>query len=145
MDSSPGSKSAYVNVWQHSRIQTPVRSTGCPTWTAMAMSTEVLIRERRMLIDRSDLAVKAESPFLHVRPGHFVIVGGDQLDQGDWWMGQVIFCEGSVRRPRLPSLVQVADVDTGAITWINADAISDVIWSMDGLSLIHISEPTRPY
>jgi hypothetical protein len=61
-----------------------------------------------------------------------VIVGGDQLDQGDWWMGQVIFCEGSARHPRLPSLFQVADVDTGVITWINADSISDVIWSMDG-------------
>ena len=132
MDTSPGSKSAYVIVWQHTRTQTPVRSTGCQAWTAMAMSTEVLIYERRMSVDRSDLAVKAESPFLHVRPGHFVIVGGDQLDQGDWWMGQVIFCEGSARHPRLPSLFQVADVDTGVITWINADAISDVIWSMDG-------------
>ena len=98
----------------------------------MAISTEVLIHRRRMSVDHGDLAVKAEAPFLHVRPGHFVIVGGDQLDQGDWWMGQVIFCEGSARHPRLPSLFQVADVDTGVITWIHADAISDVIWSMDG-------------
>ena len=48
-------------------------------------------------------------------------------------MGQVIFfCERSVRHPRFPSLFQVADVDTGVIKWINADAVSDVIWSMDG-------------
>ena len=98
----------------------------------MAISTEVLIHGRRMSVDRSDLAVKAEPPSLHVRPGHFVIVGGGQFDQGDWWMGQVIFCEGSARNPRLPSLFQVADVDTGVVRWINADAISDVIWSMDG-------------
>ena len=98
----------------------------------MTISTEVLIHGRRMSDDRSDLAVKAEAPFLHVRPGHFVIVGGDQLDQGVWWMGQVILCEGSARHPRLPSLFQVADVDTGVITWINADAISDVIWSTEG-------------
>ena len=85
-----------------------------------------------MSVDHGDLTVKAEAPFLHVRPGHFVIVGGDHLDQGDWWMGQVIFCEGSSRHPKLPSLFQVADVDTGVIKWINADAVSDVIWSMDG-------------
>ena len=98
----------------------------------MAMSTGVLIYGRRMSVDHGDLAVKVEAPFLHVRPGHFVIVGGDRLDQGDWWMGQVIVCEGSARHPRLPSLFQVADVDSGVITWINADAVSDVIWSMDG-------------
>ena len=98
----------------------------------MAMSADVLICRRRMSVDHGDLAVKAEAPFLHVRPGHFVIVGGDRLGQGDWWMGQVIFCEGSARHPRLPSLFQVANVDTGVITWINADAVSDVIWSMDG-------------
>ena len=98
----------------------------------MAVSAEVLIHGRRMSADHSDLAVKAEAPFLHVRPGHFVIVGKDQLDQGDWWMGQVIFCEGSARHPRHPSPFQVADVGTGVVTWINADAISDVIWSMDG-------------
>ena len=47
-------------------------------------------------------------------------------------MGQVLFCEGSARHPRLSPLFQVADVDTGVIKWINADAVSDVIWSMDG-------------
>ena len=57
----------------------------------MAMSTGVLIHGWRMSVDHSDLAVKVEAPFLHVRPGHFVIVAVDQLDQGDWWMGQVIF------------------------------------------------------
>ena len=64
--------------------------------------------------------------------GCFVIVAGDQLDQGDCWMGQVLFCEGSARRPRLPSLFRVADVDAGVIKWINADAVSYVVWSMDG-------------
>ena len=50
-------------------------------------------------------------------------------------MGQVIFCKGGARHPWLPSLVQVADMDTGVIKWINADAVSDVIWSMDGPSV----------
>ena len=52
-----------------------------------------------MSVDHGDLAVKAEAPFLHVRPGHFVIVAGDQLDQGDWWMGQVLFCEEVLATP----------------------------------------------
>ena len=82
------------------------------------MSTGVLIHGRLVSVDHGNLAVKAEAPFLRVRPGHFVIVGGGQLDQGDWWMGQVIFCEGSARHPRLPSLFQVADVYTGVIKWI---------------------------
>ena len=98
----------------------------------MAMSTGVLIPGWLMSVDHGDLAVKEQSPFLHVRPGYFVIVDEDQLDKGDWWMGQVIFCEGSARHPRLPSLFQVADVDTGVIKWINADAVLNVIWSMDG-------------
>ena len=80
----------------------------------------VILRSRRRLL------------FSMSRPGHFVIVAGGRLAQGDWWMGQVLFCEGSARHPRLPSLFQVADVDTGVIKWINADAVSDVIWSMDG-------------
>ena len=47
-------------------------------------------------------------------------------------MGQVIFCEGGARDPKVNSLFQVADVDTGVIRWINADEVSNVIWSMDG-------------
>ena len=98
----------------------------------MTMSTGVLIHGQLVSVDHGYLAVRAEAPFLHVRQGHFVIVAGDQRDQEDWWMGQVLFCEGSARHPRLPYLFQVADVDTGVIKWINADAVSDVIWSMDG-------------
>ena len=48
----------------------------------MATSTGVLILWWLMSVDHGDLAVKAEAPFLHVHPGHFVIVAGDQLDQG---------------------------------------------------------------
>ena len=94
------------------------------------MSTSVLIQS--MSLGCSNITVKLEAPFLHVRPGHFVIVGGEHVDQGDWWMGQVLFCEGSARHPKMPSLFQVADVDSGAIKWINADEVTDVIWSMDG-------------
>ena len=47
-------------------------------------------------------------------------------------MGQVIFCEGGARDPKVNSLFQVADVDSGVIRWINADEVSQVLWSMDG-------------
>ena len=85
-----------------------------------------------MSIDHSNLVVKLEAPFMHIRPGHFVIVGGEHVDQGDWWMGQVIFFEGGARDPKVNSLFQVADVDSGVIRWINADEVSEVSWSMDG-------------
>ena len=33
-------------------------------------------------------AVKGgDAMFLHVRPGHFVIVGSEEKQKGDWWMG----------------------------------------------------------
>ena len=81
-----------------------------------------------MSVDHSS-PVKADAPFLYVRPGHFVIVRGES---SDWYMGQVIFCEGGARDPKVNSLFQVADVDTGIIRWINADEVTDVMWSMDG-------------
>ena len=85
-----------------------------------------------MSVDHSSAVKGGDAVFLHVRPGHFVIVGGDNTDKDDWWMGQVIFCEGGARDPKVNSLFQVADVDTGVIRWINADEVSNVIWSMDG-------------
>ena len=63
---------------------------------------------------------------------HFVIVGKEGKQKDDWWMGQVIFCEGGARDPKVNSLFQVADVDTGVIRWINADEVNEVLWSMDG-------------
>ena len=46
-------------------------------------------------------------------------------------MGQVIFCEGSARHPRLPTLFQAADMDAVVIKWVNADAVSELIKSMN--------------
>ena len=75
--------------------------------------------------------------FLSVRPGDFVIVAKvTQValhDDGDWWMGQVVFCEGGARDPRVNSLFQIADVDDGCIHWVNADQVTHVLHGMDGL------------
>ncbi|AII49521.1 hypothetical protein KR52_10255 [Synechococcus sp. KORDI-52] len=85
-----------------------------------------------MSVDHSAAVKGGDAKFLHVRPGHFVIVGSGDKAKGDWWMGQVVFCEGGARDPKVNSLFQIADVDTGVIRWINADEVSDVLWSMDG-------------
>ena len=73
-----------------------------------------------MSVDHSAAVRGGDAKFLHVRPGHFVIVGGEETAKGDWWMGQVIFCEGGARDPKVNSLFQVADVDSGVIRLINA-------------------------
>ena len=52
---------------------------------------------------------------------------------GQWWMGQVVFCEGGARDPRVNSLFQIADVDDGCIHWVNADQVTHVLHGMDGL------------
>lgn len=75
--------------------------------------------------------------FLSVRPGDFVIVAKAAEvalpDNGDWWMGQVVFCEGGARDPKVNSLFQIADVDDGCIHWVNADQVTHVLHGMDGL------------
>ena len=75
--------------------------------------------------------------FLAVRPGDFVIVAkacsAVSSGETDWWMGQVVFCEGGARDPKVNSLFQIADVDDGCIHWVNADQVTHVLHGMDGL------------
>ena len=77
--------------------------------------------------------------FLSVKAGDWVIVEGEQQvahefnDQ--WWMGQVVFCEGGARDPRVNTMFQVADVDDGGIFWVNGDEVTHVVRSLDGLAL----------
>ena len=47
---------------------------------------------------------------------------------GAWRMADVIWVDGGARNPKVPTLFQVADVDTGVINWIN----------------IHLTELKRP-
>ncbi|MAJ62127.1 MAG: hypothetical protein CBC48_20655 [bacterium TMED88] len=75
--------------------------------------------------------------FLSVKAGDFVIVqAAEQVARqvnDDWWMGQVIFCEGGARDPRVNSMFQVANVDDGGIFWVNGDEVTHVVRSLDGL------------
>ena len=63
--------------------------------------------------------------FLHVKAGMTVIVGNDETD--DWWMADVIHVDGGARNPKVPTLFQVADVDSGVIRWVCADLVTHIV------------------
>ena len=65
-------------------------------------------------------APKSDPVFLHVKPGMTVIVSDTD---GAWRMADVIWVDGGARNPKVPTLFQVADVDTGVINWINTHLI----------------------
>ena len=79
----------------------------------------------------SPLANTQAPTFLSVRPGNIVIVQAQQQvaqkSHDEWFMGQVIWCEGGARDPRVNTMFQVAKVDNGEITWVNGDAVSHVL------------------
>ena len=50
-----------------------------------------------------------------------------QKSTDEWFMGQVIWCEGGARDPRVNTMFQVANVDNGEITWVNGDAVTHVL------------------
>ena len=74
---------------------------------------------------------------LAVRPGNFVIIRAQQQIakpfDDDWWMGQILWCEGDVRETRVNALLQVANVDDGALHWVKADAVTQVVHALDGI------------
>ena len=45
---------------------------------------------------------------------------------GAWRMAEVFWVDSGARNPRVPTLFQVADVDPGAINWINADLVTHI-------------------
>ena len=65
----------------------------------------------------------ADPVFLHVKAGMTVVVE----DGSDWRMAYVIWLYGGARNPKVPTLFQVADVDTGVINWINTDLVTDIV------------------
>ena len=77
--------------------------------------------------------------FLNVKAGDWVIVQAQQQVahqlNDDWWMGQVVFCEGGARDARVNTMFQVSNVDDGGIFWVNGDEVTHVVRSLDGLAL----------
>ena len=72
---------------------------------------------------RSSAISEKDPLFLQVKAGMTVVVSEGE----DWWMGDVIWMEGGARDPRVPTLFQIACVDTGAIRWVNADLVSHIV------------------
>ena len=44
-----------------------------------------------------------------------------------WLTSSVIWVDGGARNPKVPTLFQVADVDTGVINWVNADLVTHIV------------------
>ena len=74
---------------------------------------------------------------LAIRPGNFVIIRSQQKIakpiSDDWWMGQILWCEEEVRETSVNALLQVANVDDGALHWVKAEAVSHVVHALDGI------------
>ena len=68
-------------------------------------------------------APNADPVFLNVKAGMTVIVE----DDSDWRMADVIWVDGGARSPKVPTLFQVADVDTEVVNWINADLVTHIV------------------
>ena len=45
----------------------------------------------------------------------------------DWWMADVIYVDGGARDPKMPTLFQVADVDTGVVRWACVDLFTHIV------------------
>ena len=75
--------------------------------------------------------------FLSVRPGQFVVVSETSnvvmSDKTTWSVAEVIWCEGGARNPAHTTMFQVMDVDSGVVKWINADAVTHILPSQQGL------------
>ena len=98
----------------------------------LAFRTGVLVA---MSVDHSPpqkpLPAEARPVFLGLQPGMTVIVRHDPMPgeprERDWWMGQVIHCEGGARDPKAWSMFQIADVDSGVIRWVIGDLVTHVL------------------
>jgi len=75
----------------------------------------------------------AASEFLSVRPGDYVVIKNEENcedtkeEKNNYWVGQVINCIGGARNPNSWTLFQVANIDNGEITIINADIVENIL------------------
>ena len=71
--------------------------------------------------------------FLFVRPGDYVAIKKEncedtkEKDENYWVVYQVIDCIGGARNPNSWTLFQVANIDNGEITIINADIVEKIL------------------
>ena len=71
--------------------------------------------------------------FLFVRPGDYVAIKNeencDDINEKNknYWVGKVIDCIGGARNPNSWTLFQVANIDNGEVTIINADIVEKIL------------------
>ena len=75
---------------------------------------------------------EGDALFLSVKAGMTVIVQhlpeiGQSEQTDSWWMADVTYVEGGARNPKVPTLFQVADVDSGLVRWVNADLVTHIV------------------
>ena len=78
--------------------------------------------------------MSAEPPeFLFVKPGDYVVIKDEKACEGakeknkNYLIGKVIDCIGGARNPNSWTLFQVANIDNGEITIINADIVEKIL------------------
>ena len=74
----------------------------------------------------------ATPEFLFVRHGDYVAIKKENCEntnekKTNYWVGQVIDCIGGARNPNSWTLFQVANIDNGEITVINADIVEKIL------------------
>lgn len=100
--------------------------------TCSVLRTNVLELEVAMSVDDGMLKATLTLPvLLGVKPGDVVLVWDHpelvDSDSSAWWIGEVIFLHRATSHSKEPSLVQVADVDSGVIRWVNADCVQKLM------------------
>ena len=75
----------------------------------------------------------ATPEFLFVRPGDYVAIKNEENcedineNNKNYWVAQVIDCIGGARNPNSWTLFQVASIDNGEITIVNADIVEKIL------------------
>jgi len=79
----------------------------------------------------------ANFEFLFVRPGDYVAIKNEENCEDikeknkNYWVGKVIDCIGGARNPNSWTLFQVANIDNGEISIINADIVEKILKSSE--------------
>ena len=75
----------------------------------------------------------ATPEFLYVKAGDYVAIENEENYEGtkeknkNYWVGQVIDCIGGARNPNSWTLFQIANIDNGEITIVNADIVEKIL------------------
>ena len=79
----------------------------------------------------------ANFEYLCVRPGDYVAIKNEENCEDikeknkNYWVGKVIDCIGGARNPNSWTLFQVANIDNGEISIINADIVEKILKSSE--------------